>query len=189
MVNSTFLTLLIQIKIVLPNNSVKMTSNCKGPGLFKDNHTYVFLASNNNFISRFTHNKVDYIEAGKVSIDVNCRFRVNILDNGNITLKPVNGTYPYLYTVPSGDQMNYVEVATGEMDPSNSVCQFIVGVEATGPPQWYGAHSISLKSAYNSKFLGIIDHKDGDDIHHNIEAHYETTRNNPSTCFIVLEAL
>ena len=164
-------------------------SNSKGLGVFQDDHTYVFLASNNNFLSRFTHNKVNYIEAGKISIDVNCRFRVNVLDNGSITLKAVNGTFPYLYTVPSGDQMNYVEVASSEIDPSNSVCQFIVGVEATGPQQWYGANYITLKSAYNNNFVGIVDHKDGNDTHHNIEAHYDTTSDNPSTHFIVLEAL
>jgi hypothetical protein len=72
-------------------------------------------ASDKKYLSRIRHNDVDRIEAAKDAVDVHCKFKVTVLDDGRIALQADAGTNRYLSRIHVGSD-NFIQAAKEQID-------------------------------------------------------------------------
>jgi len=142
--------------------------------LISPGHSYVLLANNGKFLTRFQRNGIQYIEAEKGVIDIFCLFKASLLYNGRVALKSDNGRYQFLSRVTRSGQEN-VEATKPFIDRAS---QFLVEYDEDG--QWDGTLGVYLK-ANNGKYLGIVTRGE----RNNIEAFYSQHTKNAR--FVLME--
>jgi len=97
----TTLILLLTTGIV----AVTEVDNCyfnNSQDVFKDGHTYIFLANNSHYFGRMSHNNIEFVEAEKTSINETCLFHASTLGNGKVAFQADNGMGSYVSRIYQG---------------------------------------------------------------------------------------